>query len=115
MSGHYLKTETANSGQSATEDWYLTPCGDGCVSVSVTDPASSGWPARLVNGQWTMDVVGTALCSDSSRVPNANNAHYTWDSYTLAGTVEVSNKFAVCGESAPRVLTNKIQLRQAPS
>src|ERR1700722_2290817 len=29
MSGHYIRTETGQSGQSETADWYATPCGNG--------------------------------------------------------------------------------------
>jgi hypothetical protein len=33
--------------------------------------------ARLVNGQWTMDVTGDAQCADGSRVNDAFADHYT--------------------------------------
>ena len=65
-----------SSGQSITNDWYFTPCGDGCASV-----VSNGSPlgqTRLVNGQWVMDVDGyPAGCADGSTVPNAATAHFT--------------------------------------
>ena len=34
MSGHYIETETAANDRSATDDWYFTPCGDGCESIA---------------------------------------------------------------------------------
>ena len=34
MNGHYTYTSTGANGQSVTSDWYVTPCGDGCVNVT---------------------------------------------------------------------------------
>jgi hypothetical protein len=117
MSGHYIKTETnPASGQTATDDWYFTPCGDGCASVTVGGPTPGPLgQARLVNGQWTIDINGTAGCQDGSRLPNAESDRYTWDPNTLAGTVQVTDKVAVCGNAAPVSFTNNVQLRQAPA
>ena len=113
MSGHYVETVTdPSSGQSITNDWYFTPCGDGCASV-----VSNGSPlgqTRLVNGQWVMDVDGyPAGCADGSTVPNAATAHWTWDPNTLAGTQQITDKVAVCGNPAGFTFTNNFQLRQA--
>jgi hypothetical protein len=46
MSGHNIETVTdPSSGQSITNDWYFTPCGDGCASVVSTVAlwAKRGW------------------------------------------------------------------------
>jgi hypothetical protein len=109
MSGHYIETETfTRTGQTINNNWYLTPCGDGCADVS------RGGRAMLVNGQWTMDLTGTAVCGDGTKVQNANDVHYVWDPTTLAGTDRVTNRFAVCGYSKPESFTNTFQLRKAP-
>jgi hypothetical protein len=113
MSGHDIETVTdPSSGQSITNDWYFTPCGDGCASV-----VSNGSPlgqTRLVNGRWVMDVDGyPAGCADGSTVPNAAAAHFTWDPNTLAGTQQITDKVPVCGNPAGFTLTNNFQLRQA--
>ena len=116
MSGHYVRTETdPQTGQSQTADWYLTPCGDGCVSVGIRPDASAPTQARLVNGQWTLDsAVHTLSCADGTVVPNAVSAHYMWDPNTLAGTVRVTYNVAACGHPAGYQNTNNVQLQQAP-
>ena len=116
MSGHYVGTETnPRTGQTLTADWYFTPCGDGCASVAIGGTGAAPLQARLVNGQWTMDTTDSAArCPDGTQVPNAEAGHWTWDPNTLAGTVQFTDKFAVCGFSAPISYTNNIQLRQAP-
>jgi len=70
--------------------------------------------ARLVNGQWTMDVTGIAACPDGTRVPNAFSDHYVWDPNTLAGTVKITNTAGACGKPAGDSGTINMQLRQAP-
>ena len=75
MNGHYVRTVTNAKGQAVTNDWYFTPCGDGCAQLT-TPPTAQ---ARLVNGQWTMDLVSDAVCPDGSTVPAARGAHYMWD------------------------------------
>ena len=112
MSGHYIITYTSPNGQVTTADWYVTPCGDGCASIN-----SNGGPvgqARLVNGQWTMDVTGIAACPDGTRVPDAFSDHYTWDPNTLAGTVRITNTAGACGKPVGDSGTISMQLRQAP-
>jgi hypothetical protein len=113
MSGHYVVTETPpGTGQTTTNDWYFTPCGDGCADVQV-----GGAPygqARLVNGQWTLDGPGATVCPDGTKVPNAHVEQFTWDPSTLAGTARITENFATCGTSAPESWTNNLQLRQAP-
>ena len=34
MNGHYIRTVTNTKGQAVTNDWYFTPCGDGCVQLT---------------------------------------------------------------------------------
>jgi hypothetical protein len=115
MSGHYIETETGASGRSTTNDWYFTPCGDGCASATRTPAGAALGQARLVNGQWTIDVTGeTVICEDGTQVPNALSAHYTWDASTLAGTVQLTANVSECGAPAGHQKTNSVQLRQAP-
>ena len=98
-------------GKSSDADWYVTSCGDGSASVAGT-PDGPAVRARLVNGRWTMDEEGNAaLCLDGSVVPNSETSHCAWDPYTLAGTVQVIEKFAVCGASSPFSFSNTLQLR----
>jgi hypothetical protein len=113
MSGHYIETSTTPNGVVNTQDWYVTPCGDGCVSVART----AGGPAvqaRLVNGQWTLDTSGTAICPEGNKVPFALSMHYTWDPNTLTGLCQTTANVPVCGNPAGVQETNNIQLRQAP-
>jgi hypothetical protein len=114
MSGHYIETETAANGRTTTDNWYFTPCGDGCVSVAPKGAKAFG-QAHLVGGQWVLDVTGeTAMCEDGTQVPSALSAHYTWDPNTLAGTVQTTADKAECGDPADYQVTDKIQLRQVP-
>jgi len=115
MNGHYIRTETnPQTGHSQTDDWYITPCGDGCVSVAIRPDAPQPSQARLVNGQWTLDsAVHAAICPDGTVVPNAVSAHYVWDPNTLAGTVQVTYNEPACGNPAGYTQNNTVQLRQA--
>jgi serine/threonine protein kinase len=109
MSGHYIETWNTKDGQSGTNDWYFTPCGDGCASV-----AAGGGPigqARLVNGQWTMDYVSNDVCQGGGNVPRAISSHSTWDANTLAGTEQDTLNVPACGTSAGAQWTNNLQLR----
>jgi hypothetical protein len=110
MNGHYIRTVTNAKGQAVTNDWYFTPCGDGCAQLT-TPPTAQ---AQLVNGQWTMDLVSDAVCPDGSTVPAARGAHYMWDPNTLAGTVQITVNVPACGEAVGQIGTAKLQLRQAP-
>jgi hypothetical protein len=115
MSGHYIKTSSALSALGTpptTSDWYATPCGDGCASIS--DPGGVLGQVRLVNGQWTMDATMNAQCVDGSQVPSALSVHYTWDPNTLGGTSQTTAKVPECGQPAGYQQTNNLQLRQAP-
>ena len=113
LSGHYVETETfPPTGQTTTNDWYFTPCGDGCASV-----ASNGSPlaqARLVNGQWRMDATADSVCSDGTRVQKAFSNHYTWDPNTLAGTAQITANVAACGRPVGDTFSVNVQFRQAP-
>jgi hypothetical protein len=111
MNGHYLATTTSPQGQSVKDDWYVSPCGDGCASVVMPNRAT--FQAQLVSGHWTMDTTADAACFDGTRVHSAYSTHYTWDPNTLAGTVTTTNKVPACGDPAGNNSTYTIQLRQA--
>jgi len=116
MSGHYIRTETnPQTGQSESDDWYATPCGDGCASLAPAPGAPAISQARLVNGQWVLNsAVHTLNCPDGTNVPNAVSAHYMWDPNTLAGTVQVTYNVPACGNPAGFQTTNSVQLSPAP-
>jgi hypothetical protein len=114
MSGHYIRSTPypTGGGHTLTEDWFFTPCGDGCADMS--SPATGGGArAMLVNGQWTIDTISDVVCMDGTTEGNAANAHYTWDPNTLAGTVQVIQRQAVC-DHAPQSYTVNVQLKKAP-
>jgi hypothetical protein len=115
MSGHYLRIETdPQTGQSETDDWYATPCGDGCASLALTPGGPVISQARLVNGQWTLEsAIHTLNCPDGTVVPNAVSAHYTWDPDTLAGTVQLTSNVPACGIPGGYQTPNDVQIRQA--
>lgn len=113
MSGHYIETETdPSTGHQDTYDWYLTPCGDGCASITGARGGQVG-QAQLVNGQWTFDTSADDECSDGTHTPNALSAHYTWDPNTLAGTALVTRTVPVCGYPAGAQYNLNVQLKQA--
>lgn len=114
MSGHYTATITDVDGQAVTNDWYVTPCGDGCASLASAPGAQPFGQAQLANGQWTMDTVDNDDCSDGTTVPSAIVAHYAWDANTLAGTVQDSLKVPACGQPVGFRFTNTLQVHQAP-
>jgi hypothetical protein len=114
MSGHYIKTVT--SGSADTENWYFTPCGDGCASVAMTSGGQPFGQARLVNGQWTLDATDASTpCDDGSSVPNSQSQHWTWVQNSLAGTELDTLTVAACGQPVGFKWTANIQLKQAPS
>jgi hypothetical protein len=114
MSGHYIKTTTdpAGGGRAFTENWYFTPCGDGCADLSSPVSGVSG-RAMLVDGQWTLDSTEDIVCKGGVTEGNAASAHYTWDPNTLAGTVQVVQKQPVC-DHAPQSYTLSFRLAKAP-
>ncbi len=123
MNGHYVETQSDPSsgqpinlpnGQPLTLDWYFTPCGDGCASVSWTQGGQSAGQAQLANGQWALDTVDNVNCEDGTSVANALGAHRVWDPNTLAGTVQLTYKLPACGNQAGGGWNNNIQLKQAP-
>ncbi len=111
MNGHYTYTSTAANGQSVTSDWYITPCGDGCVNVTTNSGAAE---ARLVDGKWTGDANSDAKCPDGTIVPNAFSNHYAWDPNSLAGTVAVTYNVSACGSPAGATGVNRMQLKLVP-
>jgi|SRR5271156_721622 len=116
MSGHYLRTETnPQTGQALTNDWYATPCGDGCASLASTPDGPVISQARVVNGQWTLTSAVHALtCPDDTVVPDAGSAQYTWDPNTMRGTVQITYNLPACGNPAGYQTTNDVFLLQAP-
>jgi hypothetical protein len=113
MNGHYTYTETDAAGRASNSDWYVTPCGDGCVAVALT-PGGPTKQAHLVNGQWALDSSDNLECEDGTSVPNATTAHFTWDPNTLAGTVVSTDTLPVCGEQPGHQETNTMKLVQVP-
>jgi hypothetical protein len=113
MNGHYTFTETDASGQAASSDWYVTPCGDGCVSVALT-PGGPTKQANVVNGQWVLDSTDKLECEDGTTAPDATTAHFTWDPNTLAGTVVSTDIVPVCGEQPGHQESNTMKLVQVP-
>ena len=116
MSGHYIRTETnPQTGESVTDGWYATPCGNGCTSIASTPGGPEESRARLVNGQWTLaSVLHTLACPDGTVVPNAVSGQYTWDPNTLAGTVQLTYNVPACGNPAGYQTTNSVQFTPAP-
>jgi hypothetical protein len=115
MKGHYIETTTnGTSGQSVHNDWYVTPCGDGCADIAVGEPSTPPVQAKLINDQWSMDTVSHEVCADGIKVPEAFSAHYLWDPHTLTGTIRTTNQIAACGDPAGHVGTQNIQLKQVP-
>jgi hypothetical protein len=52
MRGHYIETETNSAGQSTTDTWNFTPCGDGYANITGGGPQTGPLgQARIVNGQ----------------------------------------------------------------
>ncbi|ORW96175.1 hypothetical protein AWB92_08100 [Mycobacterium sp. IEC1808] len=113
MNGHYIKTtDPAGGGRTFTENWYFTPCGDGCADLS--SPASGlAGRATLVDGQWTLDSTEDIVCKGGVTEGNAANAHYTWDPNTLAGTVQVIQNRGVC-DHPPQSYSLTFRLAKAP-
>jgi hypothetical protein len=109
MSGHYVVTvNNTITGQTTREDWYFTPCGDGCASVQP-------WGhARLADGQWSLDTTSNALCRNDITVFQAEDAHYVWDPGTLAGTVHLTGRNTACGRPVGYTFVNSVQFNPVP-
>jgi hypothetical protein len=114
LSGHYTETETDSSGHKYNNDWYFTPCGDGCASVANTSGGQAWAQAQLANGKWTINGSSFEVsCPDGTKVPNAASEQYTWDPNALAGTAVITNSALACGNPAGYQQTNQMQLTQA--
>jgi hypothetical protein len=109
MSGHYVVTvNNTITGQTTREDWYFTPCGDGCASVQP-------WGhARFADGQWSLDTTSNALCRNDITVFQAEDAHYVWDPGTLAGTVHLTGRNTACGRPLGYTFVNSVQFTPVP-
>jgi hypothetical protein len=123
MSGHYIETQTdpstgqpmTSGGQPITDDWYFTPCGDGCGSVAHTPDGPALGQAQLINGQWALNLNNLELrCSDGTSVPNVLSSQRRWDQNTLAGTAHDTINAPACGQPAGYSWSLNSQLRQAP-
>jgi hypothetical protein len=101
-------------GHDVVNDWYFSPCGDGCASAARTPGEQPLGQANLVNGQWVLDTTDGAECPDGTSVPDAIAAHRTWDPNTLAGTVQTTGKEGTCGFPAGDPETADIQLALVP-
>jgi hypothetical protein len=119
---HYISTQInpktgqpfTVEGHPVTNDWYFSPCGDGCASAAHTPGGPPVGQANLVNGQWVLDSSDAAECTDGTTVPDAITAHRTWDPNTLAGTVQTTSKEGACGVPSGATHTANIQLALAP-
>ncbi len=111
MIGDYVLTETSPTGLAHDTDWNINPCGDGCADIKAGPGISR---ARLVDGQWVIDMFDNVRCPDGTRVPYAVNAHITWDPNTLAGTDQQVYAVAACGKPAGYTQTNRIRLKPKP-
>jgi hypothetical protein len=109
LDGHYLETETYPDGTSVgpPDNWFITPCGDGCASIK------DRGQANLVDGQWTLDGKGPVSCEEGGGAPDAIAFHYSWDPNTLDGTVKITNNVAACGNPQGYQETNKLHLELA--
>jgi hypothetical protein len=119
---HYISTQInpktgqpfTFQGHPVTNDWYFSPCGDGCASAARTPGGPPLGQAHLVNGQWVLDTTDGADCPDGTNVPNAIAAHRTWDPNTLAGTVQTTGLQPACGNPVGVPETVNIQFQLVP-
>jgi hypothetical protein len=101
-------------GHPVVNDWYFSPCGDGCASAARTAGGQALGQANFVNGQWVLDTSDGAECPDGTSVPDAIAAHRAWDPNTLAGTLQTTGKEGACGFPAGDPETADIQLQLVP-
>lgn len=118
MSGHYTETTTnREGGQTITNHWFFTPCGDGCATVQLCDNAKrencESAKAQLSGGRWKMDVSDIDVgCPDGSVIPKAARFHYEWNPSSLAGTGEGTREGPGCPIGiTPVAATTDIQLK----
>ncbi len=109
LSGGYIETRR-NSGSDVyfTNNWYFTPCGEGCAQAGANR-------ATLVDGQWTMDTIANIVCNDDSIVEAAARTRLIWDPYTLAGEAQSTQILSACGYGPGSNATFAIQLRKSGS
>jgi hypothetical protein len=121
--GHYTESQTDPSngqtilvnGQPLQNNWYFTPCGDGCAAVAAAPGGPTlGQAQLLANGQWTLNTTDDLDCADGSHISNALAAHRTWDPNSLAGTVQTTWDVAACGTPAGNTTNFNLQLQPAP-
>ena len=108
LNGHYIETETYPDGHEIHDDWFIDPCGDGCVHIKDLGQA------HLNGNQWTLDGKGGVSCEDGGDVHDAINFHYTWDANTLDGNVQITNNVAACGNPQGYQENNHLHLAPAP-
>ena len=112
MNGSYTETSTSPSGLSVTNDWTVSPCGNGCAYVKA---GAGGGMAYFRDGQWVLDTMNNLTCADGTFSQYATNAHMTWDPNTLEGTSEISYITGACGHPAGYKQTNHISLKASSS
>ena len=120
--GHYTETQINPKnmqpftvhGQQVVNQWYFSPCGDGCASAAREPGGQPLGQANLVNGQWVLDTTDSAECPDGTSVPDAIAAHRTWDPNTLAGTIQLSGNKPACGNPVGVPETVNIQFQLVP-
>jgi hypothetical protein len=121
--GHYTESQTDPStgstiqvnGQPLINDWYFSPCGDGCASAAhVLGGPTLGQAQLLANGQWTLNTTDDIDCADGTHISDALAAHRTWDPNSLAGTVQTTEDVSACGVPAGNTTNFNIQLQPAP-
>jgi hypothetical protein len=115
MSGHYTVTYTDPDGKTHTEDYYFTPCGDGCASAANAPNAEPFANAYLDNGRWKLvnPSVGWT-CDDGSEVQDAATEVDTWDAITLVGKAHMTDKFANCGDPEPESIDYNTTFKKSP-
>jgi hypothetical protein len=120
--GHYTETQINPKtmqpftvhGQPVVNQWFFSPCGDGCASAARELGGQPLGQANLVNGQWVLDTTDGAECPDGTSVPDAIAAHRTWDPNTLAGTIQLSGNKPACNFPPRDPETADMQLQPAP-
>lgn len=108
LNGHYIETETFPDGHEVRSDWYISPCGDGCVTIKDLGQAN------LIDNQWVLDGKGGVSCEQGGDIRDAITFHYTWDPNTLDGNVQITNNVAACGNPAGYQENNRLHLAPAP-
>ncbi len=108
MNGSYTETSTSPSGLSVTNDWSVSPCGNGCAYVKA---GAGGGMAYFRDGQWVLDTMNNLTCADGTFNQYATNAHMTWDPDSLDGTSQITYIVGACGKPPGYTQTNHISLK----